>query len=278
MKRLHGLCLVAVILLSGCGLYPTKYQTLDTKDPNHLRVASYNINWREGAWTVHHPENNINTIKISNADIVLLQETTEFWEKAIAKQLGSRYAYHAYEHYHSSGGLGVLSKYPITKKQTILASHGWFPAYLLTIKTPQGPVQLLNLHMIPPLTENNRIGFMLYTVYVNPLTRKQDLKTFLSYLNPQIPTIIAGDFNEGDNGPSVQLVRKKGYEDAIWPLPYEVVTWHWPVGPFTFTARYDRLFYSNDLRLDKIAVLYTGDSDHFPVIVDFGLTASGPPS
>jgi len=257
---------IALLLSVSCGANRIGPYDYYPKPSNSIRVTTYNINWQEGAWEVGDPENNLAALKKTQSDIILLQETTPFWEKKLRKQFKHKYQF--YHDHKQSGGLAILSRYPITKHKVINGRYGWFPALFAVVETPRGPIQILNLHLIPPLTENNRVGVLIDTVLTNHHIRLRDTMDFERAIDPRMPSLIVGDLNEGKSGPSVKYLRVHGYIDALASLPEETATWYWPVGPFTFTARFDRIFYSPHFTLKQIQVLPEGDSDHFPVSAD----------
>ena len=87
-----------------------------------------------------------------------------------------------------------------------------------------------------------------------------------------MPTIIAGDFNEGDLGYAVKWLSQQGFYDAAKVSHTRHHTWEWNFGWMNFHDRFDRVFFNNALNLHNFQVVHWGSSDHYPVIAEFSKT------
>ncbi len=262
--------LIICCLLSACGVSRNaRYLHFDpTKPRHHLRVVSYNINWREGSWKKNNRQSTVKAIKTVHADVLLLQETTAAWEKLLNRKLRRRFRYYRYTHIPNGGGLAIFSRYPILSSQLIPAKDGWYPAEQYLIKTPLGKIEFFNIHLIPTIdSPHPTSGLRKYKFYQSLALREQEIRYFYTKMSRRHPTIIAGDFNEGDTGESVKFLRKSGFVDAT--LQTKDHTWHWPMLLWTLASKYDRIFYSPELKAKKVQVLQEGSSDHYPLVVDF---------
>ena len=114
-----------------------------------LRVLTFNVNWgMPGA------DESLAAIHASDADLVCLQETTPDWERLLRQQLGRRYPHLAFRHFPGAGGLAVLSRHPFRERALVAPEDGgWFPGWIVEVESPVGPVQVLSLHLRPPLNE-----------------------------------------------------------------------------------------------------------------------------
>lgn len=257
--------LIISTLLTSCSLLPTASYV--DKTSTDLRVVTYNVNWMNGDWKHHKPLKTIATIKHIRADIVLLQETTPRWQRLVNKHLAATYRYRYFKHYENAGGLAVLSKYPVHSLAFEPHKHGWHPFWIVKIDTPRGPIQIVNLHLNPRIDKDQNVGFFGYHTFATAHIRLRETKEILEAINPRYPTLIAGDFNDGDDTHPIKYLKKNGYLDAI--DHFDGPTWHWHCGPLLLTNRFDRVFYDRHFKLKRAQVLHAGSSDHFPVIVDF---------
>jgi len=94
-----------------------------------------------------------------NADIICLQETTPDWEYYLTAHLQDEYSHCLFRHHTvglsklpPAGGIGLLSKHPFTEIALIESQVGWFPGHLVMLHSPLGDIQILNLHLRPPIT------------------------------------------------------------------------------------------------------------------------------
>ena len=126
--------------VSGCGR-PAEAPTGPT-----LSVLTYNVNFgMPGA------EQAVAAIAEADADVVCLQETTPEWQRWIRRRLGGRYPHRRFRHWPGAGGQAVLAKAPFKEVSYRKPKAGWFPGWIVEADTPIGAVQVLNVHLRPPL-------------------------------------------------------------------------------------------------------------------------------
>lgn len=199
----------------------------------------------------------------ADADIVVLQETTEVWERALRAALGARYPFIRFHHCCGAGGLAVLSRHPITHDE-ILPAVTWFPAWRGVIDTPVGRVQVLNVHLRPPFDDDRSLVGGLFKT---PEVRGREMALFTGVLEDDIPVIVAGDFNEGE-GPATAVARGLGLKSALEVAGDGSPTWRWPSLPVRL--RLDHLFFDDGaLALTGAHVAVRGRSDHLPIVARF---------
>lgn len=272
MKQIkHTLLIIVFVCLSGCAHFkPYNYQ-LQPKVKNTFRVTSYNVNWGQGIRQIQDAPSVINAILKTHANIVLLQETTPFWEKIIRKNLRGQYPFIQFKHFPHAGGLAILSKQKFDTWFYGETSIGWHPVWIIVTKTAQGKVQIANVHLNPPLVSEGNLGIFAHAVYTTGGKRRQEAKFIYAHLQKSLPTIIAGDFNEGDLGYAVKWLGKKGFSDATAVAKNRLHTWEWSIGWINFHDRYDRVFFNKSLTLHNFQVVHWGSSDHYPVVADFSI-------
>jgi endonuclease/exonuclease/phosphatase family metal-dependent hydrolase len=227
------------------------------------------VNWGQSTRQVKSPASTLNAIRKLQGDIVLLQETTPFWQHYFEKNL-PEYHYQAYHDYPRAGGLGFLAKYPFKTLKYAHSKIGWHPAWLILIKTPIGEITILNVHLSPPLINEHSMGFMMRALLTTRQTRLEEISFYEKWVPNSYPSIIGGDFNANTTEASVKYLTLHGYHNAFYLMPKCKITWYWHIGgPFTLKDTYDHLFYSSRLAAKNVQVLAAGDSDHYPIAVDF---------
>lgn len=262
----------SILLITGCSTFIAKQKFIVPVPKNALRFATYNLFCEEGG--NKNPYSVIEIIKELKPDIICLQECQCLSKKIVKQKLGKIYPYQFLMHY-SDGvkdhedGLGMLSKYPVVRKYFFVPVHGWYPGWLFVIKTPKGYVQVLNVHLRPKIMSANNIGLFGEALWITPGIRYKEIQYYHRLLNPKLPTIIAGDFNENDQGSACCYLRQHHFYDHLLSIPGYVKTWRWNFAFITLTGRYDRIYSTHNLRCVDQQVLERGSSDHLPVFADF---------
>jgi endonuclease/exonuclease/phosphatase family metal-dependent hydrolase len=241
----------------------------DNKTPQKnpiVRIMTYNLNFGGSGTDLA-----IAIIKDSHADLVFLQETTTSWEKNLNQNLNKEYAHSQFHQATGAGGQGLLSRWPITEDKWMKAKveGSWFPAWRVIIQTPVGALQILAVHLRPPLGEK---GVDLKALVTTGNIRVKEIEAHAATLQKGLPTIILGDFN--DEGGPITWLKEKGYRNALAEFDTTTPTWHWKTSFTELTGRYDHLCYSEALVCQKAWVVQAGASDHYPVIGDFSLNIS----
>jgi endonuclease/exonuclease/phosphatase family metal-dependent hydrolase len=243
----------ALVCLAGCG------QPAETPTGPHFTVLTYNVNW-----SMPGGAQSAAAIERADADIVCLQETTPEWEQLLREHLGQRYPHVQFRHWRGAGGQAVLSKLPFRELNYLRPRAAWFPGWIVQADTPAGPVQVLNVHLRPPLSERGQVSLEAYLSTWQ--VRRQEIEELFAELDPNQPAIILGDFNEAQNAPAVSWLRRRGFEDALAQFDPHAQTWRWSTGLVTLRARFDHVLYCPHLHCLDARVLTWGASDHFPVV------------
>jgi len=251
--------LVPALLITALGCARSPIRTSKTVDGGpSLKVMTYNVNFG-----IPGDAETIRVIRESGADVVFLQETNRAWQEELEATTAELYGHRAFHHWGGAGGLGVLSRLPIEDGGLIHPEgDGWFPGWRLIVTTSFGRVQVLSVHLHPPVSEG---GSFVAGYFTTSSVRKGEMERFLSRLDPALPTLIVGDFNEAD-GQAIRFLAARGFKSALPEFKPNADTWHWPTSVMTFRDRLDHIVY--DPRLVPLAadVIYQGRSDHFPVI------------
>jgi len=254
---------VLMLFISGCA-QATRTPRNPTPDVPHIKVMSYNVNYGlAGNASIIH------VIKSADCDVVFLQETTPKWEKALRKAFKDQYTHIGFHHCCGAGGLAVLSKFAFDPKELIdPPKGGWFPAWRIVLDTPLGKIQALNVHLRPQVSDS---GSVVSGYFTTDTIRERQMERFVKYLDPDLPTLIVGDFNENRSGDAVAHLLQKGYQSALPEFsPYQD-TWRWRTSLGTVTSQLDHIAYDRRLQPLNVWVLRAGTSDHLPLVGIFEL-------
>lgn len=263
------LILAACLSLSGCCNSRINYQNLSPKPKGSVRVVTYNLNYDRSGRDHRDPMRSIHAMEVIHADILLLQETTLKWEKLILKSFARYYKYHQFYERADGGGMAILSRYHIKSLHLIKPPIGWHTALLADVLSPIGDLQILNVHLTPPLNKDKSIGFLGIELFRAPGIRNKEMQFLYKKLAPNKKTIIAGDFNENYPGRAIKFLHKKDFYDTLWVNNNYSDTWCWRCFIFVLSNKFDHQFIQPNLTPLQIQVLHEGSSDHYPVIVDY---------
>jgi endonuclease/exonuclease/phosphatase (EEP) superfamily protein YafD len=259
--------LLGAILSVTCSSAPPR--TARAPGPNQptLTVMTYNVNYGLAG-----DESTLAAIENERADLVLLQETTPDWELVLRERFGARYEHMAFRHCCGAGGMAVLSRFPFPEGESLAPPQGgWFPAWTFELDTPIGPVQVLNVHLRPQIGDSgpNVVGIASGMVSTPPI-RKREITDYLPRLRPNVPALIAGDFNESEDGSALEYLEERGFRSTL-PEFSDEDTWSWNMSVIgTVRRRFDHIVYGQGLEPLSARVVQAGNSDHLPVVAVFG--------
>lgn len=233
-----------------------------------LRVMTYNVNFG-----VAGDGTGIDAIASAAPDLVLLQETNDAWSTALVAALvdapGARYPHHRFAPPRApwaASGMGVLSRWPIASADPLVSTHGPFFAWRIVVETPDGPIQILNVHLRPPMSD---AGSWVVGYFSTRADREREARDHAAALDPTLPTLVTGDFNEDDDGAALAVFRARGLTSALPQFRADALTWRWPVASgITLRLRLDHILYGAQFRAIAADVVDAGPSDHIPVWTD----------
>ncbi len=225
-----------------------------------LRLLTFNVNYGRAG-----DPSSVRAIAEHDADVVLLQETNAAWERAIRSGVGAKYRevrFHDPERF-APGGHGVLSKLPIEKETVVPSAVDWFPASILVVRTEAGPVQIVNVHLRPMVSDS---GSWVSGYFTTGDYRKREISAIERALDPTLPTVWAGDFNEAEDAGGIAGLWQKGFSSALPEKDPRATTWHWTYEGVPLALRLDHVLYDRErFALVDVAVHEQGRSDHYPV-------------
>jgi endonuclease/exonuclease/phosphatase (EEP) superfamily protein YafD len=232
-----------------------------------MRVLTYNLD-KDSA----DRSDAIKVIRDSQPDVILFQEASSEWQSMLRWHLAGEYPYASFNQPKIGyDGMGIMSKFPIVEETWLPgANGGWFPAQVVKLQTPMGQVQLLNVHLRPPASDtgNKLVGY-----FTTGPVRKREIAALHSHLKQGCPTLVIGDFNEGDDGGTVGWLEKKGFIDALPQFDRKTTTWQGEYKGLHFSDRPDHVLYTSELTCFESRVIPEKASDHDPVLAVLGLKA-----
>lgn len=225
----------------------------------NLEIVTYNVNWG-----FVNPDKVARYIATENADIVCLQETHRYWKKSLSDKLNKVYPYGKFKEWGNAGGIAIISKYELKDANFIEPNDKWFPAYFARVRTPIGKIQILNVHLSPPLPAdgNNAAAARIKTGEIH----SAEMEWFLRGADLNEPMIILGDFNGDEKDKAITRLTESGWTDALWQFDRKSNTWEWkPQGGKTMKERYDHILYNRFLDCTGAKVTESDASNHYPV-------------
>jgi endonuclease/exonuclease/phosphatase (EEP) superfamily protein YafD len=229
-----------------------------------LTLMSYNVNYG-----LDGDAAGVAAIRAGGADLVVLQETTPAWERVLRGELAAVYPHMAFRHCCGAGGLAILSRHPFVEREYVEpAAGGWFPAWRVVVSAPLGDVQVLAVHLHPPLDEN---GSIVSGYFPSKRVRRREIETFAPLLDgdPQLPALVVGDFNEDEEGLALRFLAGRGLTTVLPGFQPDATTWQWHTSLGPVSSRLDHVVHDPRLVPLDARVMRAGRSDHFPVIATF---------
>lgn len=250
------LCMLA---LSACSSRPEPAAPVAHAHGPTMRVMSFNVNYGIAG----DPET-IQAIARERADLVLLQETNPAWETGLRAELGSHYPHIAFRHAGAAGGMGVLSKYELDDLGQIdPPERGWFFSWRVRVHSPLGKVQVLNVHLRPQIGDN---GSVVSGYFTTGSVREREMQKYFGELEANVPTIVAGDFNEQPGGGALDYLSERGFFDVLDRTEGTRDTWRWNTSVGTLRRELDHIMLGKGLATVSAKVVGAGNSDHLPVV------------
>lgn len=252
--------ILALLLLASCS--GQRMPVEPEPGTAHVRVMTYNVNYGLAG-----DEGAVEAIRAGDADIVLLQETTPEWEEALREALGTQYPHMSFRHCCGAGGLAVLSREPFEEKSYVDSPSGWFPALIVIAESDIGQIQVMNVHLHPPVSES---GSIVSGYFSTPNVRLEEISSFYEHLDPDMPTLVGGDFNEKEWGKAASFLETRGFTSVLPEYHPKQRTWRWMTSVGEIDSRLDHIMYDERLEPLDSWVLEEGRSDHLPVVAVFG--------
>lgn len=268
-SRLAAICRLRCVALIAAAAFCASFASTSVAQEivPRLRLATYNINW-----------GNVNlrqvgeAIHISEADIVLLQETNGQSERFLHVKFRQRYPH---MHFIGHKGLlaerfGYLSRYPLSNLRFDPPRHGLFGTYYATCTVGDKSVNLVNVHLAPFLARRGAgLGELLRALADGEKAHGAEMEQITQHLDTSKPTIVAGDFNSLSSFTAPDQLRRLKFVDSVASVeehPERLITWQWPTRPLPVSFRVDYIFHSRHFQTQSAKVVDVTGSDHFLVV------------
>lgn len=223
-----------------------------------VTLATYNVNFGLAG-----DAETMAAIRALKTDVVFLQETNEAWQRHLEASLGEAYPHRAFRHCCNAGGLAVLSKLPLVEKDYVHPRGAWFPGWRVVIDGPFGSLQVVNVHLRPNISDG---GSVIGGLFTTPRIRKAEIAHYIATLDPTLPAVFVGDFNETAEGLAIGRLNELGMRSALPEMGGTQHTWHWQTSVGKIRKQLDHIVYGEALEVTAARVELVGRSDHYPVV------------
>jgi endonuclease/exonuclease/phosphatase (EEP) superfamily protein YafD len=245
---------ILVLALCACGGEPVAPVT-----PRPLRVMTYNIYFGNP-----NPEAVLDAIVAGDPDVVLLQEITDYWAQQLRARFALRYPHQTY-FLPASGAAGyaALARVPFARDEVLDEPPGaFYPGHRLVVTTPAGPLQILHVHLRAAIDGDS----WLKGYFTTKAIRSREIEAHWARLDRSLPTMVAGDLNEGVDGDVIAYLVKRGLTRIAASGPPT-----WRLDNNSLTADIDHVLVDDRVLAVGGSVLDVGSSDHRPVVVQVRL-------
>ncbi|GGI08907.1 endonuclease/exonuclease/phosphatase family protein [Egicoccus halophilus] len=251
----------AVPALAWAWAYGTAFVGAPAEGDADLRIASFN--------TYVHTEGEQHVLDLVDEvtpDVLVLQEVFPPREQALAAALAERYPYAHVEQSPGVGGVGVWSRHPVVAVTGVEeASEVSRATFVVELEVDGRALQVVPLHLISPCPACG--ASVLERLELEGEVRRAEVGRVLDALDPDVPTVVAGDLNSNDRSVAYRRLTGVGFRDPQREVG-RGMGFTWPADRSVPAV----------LRIDWILVrdldpvdAWVGDargSDHRPVVVD----------
>lgn len=221
-----------------------------------------------------HTDAVTSAILASDADVVGLQELNPRVAKAIRQKLATTYPYRLLDAREDSGGLGVISRYPLRLSEERLPGNRGGALQIVSLSIDGELVTLLNIHV--ESTNLGPIPMMEATI----AKRERQVRAIMDFVAAHPgPLVMTGDLNSTSQNTTYKVVTSilaDSWAEAGWGLGH---TFPGVLSPTsarltvagvdvpTWMIRIDYVFYSRHFRATEAWIgPWDGYSDHRPVV------------
>lgn len=189
-------------------------------------------------------------------DVVALAELSSHHVEEL-ERLGAVYPGKHFHPRDDNFGIGIMSRFPIVASEQFLLA-GVTPAIAAEIQTPSGSVEVIAVHLQPPITPGMAAA------------RNEQLAALAARsAERRHPLVILGDFNTTPYSPKLQRLVADG--DLADTALGRGISYTWPRGIPLFRIPIDLCLVSDEFEVLSQKLGPPIGSDHWPLVTDLRL-------
>lgn len=208
----------------------------------------------------------LKTIDISNPDLILVMEVDSWWVKQL-QVLKEQYPHTMEYPLDNAYGMALYSKFPLSETEIQFLSHSKVPSFNVVVNLPAGnSFRFHGVHPVAPFPSDK------YPDNIGKKGEKEEKEVALKKVGKlvsknELPTIVAGDFNDvswsntsrlfGQNGNLKDVRIGRGLFNTF---DAQSMIMRWPL---------DHFFVSEGIAVVEFERLPKIGSDHFPLLARF---------
>jgi endonuclease/exonuclease/phosphatase (EEP) superfamily protein YafD len=220
-----------------------------------LRAMLFNVHTQNGS-----PAEVVKLVLTEQPDFLILEEINASWLNDLA-ELKATYPHKVVQPRADHFGIGLWSKFPLLDVQIVEIGESAVPTIFAVAQSPQGEIQLVGTHPLPP-------GGAEYSRLRNEQLRLL-AETVAAF---DRPILLLGDLNTTPwNHHFQNFLSQSGLQNSAAGRGVQA---SWPSHLLPLRIPLDHCLHSPSIGIANRRVgANSAGSDHFPVIVDFGLKA-----
>ena len=223
----------------------------------HFTLATFNLYFP--AW---EDSSTVELLGLTAADVIFLQEVSHQWEDVLRRRYRDAYPQMLFAAAGAASGLGVISRFPL-RDEGLLPAVWKHPAWLIGVQTPRGEIHVLNVHLRASRRPHQNLIAGLLGMGAD---HELEIRRFVEACRVP-PTLVVGDFNEGQKGAAVEWLERQGFVDGLGRYRPGEPTARALGGLYESTL--DHILFHSSLPALDAWVLRGGRSDHWPVLARF---------
>ena len=227
-------------------------------DRGGIAVMTYNVHWDAPRF-----DETLAIIEQEAPEILCFQELTPEFAEAFTHRFADRYPYLALRPRPENRGIGIASRYPLSRVRVFQDTPEERPALDAVVRTGDAELVVVSLHLVPPWNGPiSGLGWLRAPWESGPLRFTEVERLVRRYESEPRPIVILGDMNEIPAGDAIRYLAENGYADACrerdarcggtWP---NIASWMAPL------IRIDQI-HGRGVAFRNAHPVTGGDSDH----------------